>query len=239
MVREFRSMSTSGKSKKSAYLPYLIYGAIGILFGLVVARMGSGGNFFSSLQSYIYLLAIFVMFMLLRFFKREKELQTAGMKPWNSVVSVALDKLNDEYLLLADVKITTINNARWEIDYLIVGPNGVFLLEIRTEAGNITVSADEPEWIVTRKGKRSNVNKTIFNPLLTTTEKVTGVKEILSGHDIEAAIYPVVVFFQEGTRLSDRSLPVVTLDRVVMYIKSIKSEQRLDFNQRKKIAQIF
>lgn len=239
MVREFRSMSAAGKSKKSVILPFLIYGGVGIVFGLVVARLRGSGSFMGPMTPYVYLAAIVVMFMILRFFRRENELLSAGAKPWHPVVSAALDKLSDDYLLLTGVKIAAKNKARWEIDYIIVGPNGVFLLEIRSETGRITVSPTDQEWTVTRKSKRGEVEKTIYNPLLTLAEKVEGVKGILTDRQLEAGVHPLVVFLQQGVSISDRSLPVVTLDKAVAYIKSIAPDPKLDIKTQKNIAGVF
>lgn|GEM_PF-5981130 len=240
MVREVRSSTTLKKhSKNSRLLRYVGYGLLGAIFGWALSNQSQDQGWFSNMLTTLsFVVLIFIIFYVLRIIKLNKDRGAGNSKPGQNKIFAALEGLSDDYFLLHGLKVTGINNARWEIDHLVMGPNGIFPLEIRSEAGEITPSPDDTEWIVKRQGKRNKVTKKIHNPYLIASQKSMALKEQLAKSGFEADIRPVVVFSDNDAVIMPTELPVVTLKNLLSYIKKTKPEQKLDHAAQKKAAGI-
>ncbi|HHT9139002.1 MAG TPA: nuclease-related domain-containing protein [Candidatus Wunengus sp. YC60] len=57
-----------------------------------------------------------------------------------ALVAEELKKLPDEYVVIQDVKIP---NTKTNIDFVVLGTNGIFAIEVKSHEGNITYNGQE------------------------------------------------------------------------------------------------
>lgn len=79
-----------------------------------------------------------------------------------------LSQLPDDYTVLNQIVIPPVPPQKnpAEIDFIVIGPNGVFIVEVKNNRGRIHVSEDAPTWEVEKIGRRGTAyGTTIRNPL--------------------------------------------------------------------------
>jgi hypothetical protein len=96
----------------------------------------------------IGLLISLVPLGLFYFYLREYRIYRGGWEGEKRVVQLLNSKLSDDYILLNDL---CLRNGGGDIDHIVLGPNGIFVLETKNWSGDITCNGDE--WL--RKGKHS------------------------------------------------------------------------------------
>jgi hypothetical protein len=82
------------------------------------------------------------------FYLRKYRIYNGGWEGEKQVAKLLNSKLNDDYYLLNDLYL---GDGGGDIDHIILGPNGVFVLETKNWSGNITCNGDEWQ----RPGKRN------------------------------------------------------------------------------------
>jgi len=82
------------------------------------------------------------------FYLRKYRVYGSGLKGEKQVVKLLDSKLSDDYFLLNDLYL---RNGAGDVDHILLGPNGIFVLETKNWSGNITCNGDD--WH--RVGKRN------------------------------------------------------------------------------------
>lgn len=136
-----------------------------------------------------------------------------------------LSKLPDNYSLYNQVHIPNPSSSTGfnEADLIVVGENGVFIIEVKYSSGEIVVS-DKPTWEVAKTVGDGNIfNKELRNPVQQ-ARKLAG---LLAGHfknkGVELWVQNVALFTHpEGKLLQKTSIndPVLTLDEINAFILS-------------------
>ena len=74
------------------------------------------------------------------FYQRKYRIYNGGLQGEKTVIKHLNKTLNDEYYLLNDVYM---HNGGGDIDHIVLGPNGVFVLETKNWSGKITCNGDD------------------------------------------------------------------------------------------------
>jgi hypothetical protein len=82
------------------------------------------------------------------FYLRRYRIYGGGLEGEEQVVKLLRSKLSDDYFLINDL---CLRNGVGDIDHVVLGPNGVFVLETKNWSGKITCDGDE--W--SRVGKKN------------------------------------------------------------------------------------
>ena len=93
----------------------------------------------------VFLLAPLVAFY---FYLRRYHIYSGGWQGEKQVAALLTSKLNDDYYLLNDLYL---REGGGDIDHIVLGPNGVFVLETKNWSGSISCNGDEWQ----RVGKRN------------------------------------------------------------------------------------
>lgn len=133
-------------------------------------------------------------------------LAAVGGKLWNhgrmlqsgltgeSKAARALAGLPQNYTVLCNAKLHA-GARRGEADALVIGPNGVGVVEVKNHAGSLLGEADAPTWRQTRLVKGGKpMEKTLPNPLLQNQRQVQLVRRILGGEGLKCAVTGYVYF---------------------------------------------
>lgn len=128
-----------------------------------------------------------------------------------------LKRLPAEYVLFNQVHIPDdrLPNARRELDFIVLGPSGLHVIEVKNTPGLIYVLPQERRWPLAHKagcGGRPGWNA-IDNPLLQVRAQTDALARWLLLHSLVCSPQPVVCFARPDVALRDRDqteIPVLT-----------------------------
>lgn len=110
--------------------------------------------------------------------------------------------------------------GRRELDFVVIGPRAVYVIEVKNVAGAIHVRPDEKHWPVARRkgcGNRPGWNA-MDNPLKQTGAQVRAVESWLLQNGVACRVVPVLCFPHPGAMLADTDqspAPVVGLHELI------------------------
>lgn len=128
--------------------------------------------------------------------------------------------LPDNYIILNQVLVPFKDSYR-EFDFIVVGPNGIFVIEIKHHRGHIRGSEADKAW---RQKKRSRAGhayeQDMRNPVAQVKSAIYPLKKYLASHGANNWIQGVVVFTNPECELEigETSVPVLTLKELAPYI---------------------
>jgi hypothetical protein len=140
------------------------------------------------------------------------ELRALGIK---KQCTGALSELPDDYCVYNNVIIPA-GNTTCEIDILVIGPNGIFIVEVKHMTGRIIGQADDKTWL---QARRPN-SRTFKSPIKQVNRQVYWLKQLLNESNIQSWIQPIVVFthpYFELDVISNR-IPVLPLSELSVEI---------------------
>jgi len=169
-----------------------------------------------------------------RILKEVSKISGVYGQPGEERVSLILaEKLSDDYVILNSPRIYY-HGATYDIDHIVIGPNGVFLIETKNMQGTI-LGGMMGNWIQEKKKTGKNRRVKIGNPANQVNQYGKTVKSYLgsrlayeTGNKTNIRVYPVVVFVHDGIDLSrmDYTKPgyigrvrILGIDEITDYIE--------------------
>ncbi len=121
-----------------------------VLFGLIFFALSLRVLFTLSLSIFeeAGLLVSLVPLAAFYFYLRKYRIYSGGWEGEKQVAKLLSSKLSDDYILINDLYL---HNGYGDIDHVVLGPSGIFVLETKNWSGNITCNGDEWQ----RAGKRN------------------------------------------------------------------------------------
>jgi len=131
----------------------------------------------------------------------------------------SLGELGDEYCVYTNVVIPA-GNTTCEIDILVVGPNGFFIVEVKHMSGKIIGQADSKTWL---QSKRPH-SRQFRNPIKQVNRQVYWLKQLLDQSNIKTWIEPIVVFTHPRVQLDVFSekvtvIPLGSLSTIIQFYR--------------------
>lgn len=132
----------------------------------------------------------------------------------------ALKTLPDDYLVFNRVKLPdeTLTNGWRELDFIVAGPTGLWVIEVKNTPGHIQVQPDERHWPLARRGCGSAPNwNAMRNPIPQAQAQVDALQRWLLRHGLNQQARPMVVLAHPETALtgaSESDVPVLLRDQV-------------------------
>jgi len=138
-----------------------------------------------------------------------------------------LRRLSDDYLLLNRVRIAdpTLPNGERELDFLVLGPNALFVVEVKNTPGLIHVQPDSAHWPVASRGGcgSSPCWNSMPSPLRQVQAQVAALDRLLLSHGLGLPIKPIICFARPGVALENVAscpIPVVVPEQLSGLIES-------------------
>lgn len=166
----------------------------------------------------------------------------AGLKGQEKVEEV-LSVLPDEYVLINNLSLPFKN---CDIDHLLLGPNGIFLLETKHYKGDVSCIVDD--WEYQKIGKNGGLYKGYINnpsrqlkrniwELKTFFDKKS--KRMFGVTPFPYWIQGMIVFTNEDTELTtkEETVKILKIDQLLKHIQSTR-EYRIPKEEIQKIAQL-
>lgn len=148
-----------------------------------------------------------------------------------------LAMLSDEYHILNNVS-CSFNGQHCEIDLLVVGPNGIFVIEVKNHNGTIKGDLEASVWIQEKVGRQGGeYSKQIRNPIKQMKRSVYILANYLELQGIKEWINGVVYFTNSAVYVMvDAEFVYSNEALVVEHIKSFAGEQQLSKTEIKQIV---
>jgi hypothetical protein len=154
------------------------------------------------------------------YYLRKYRIYSGGWTGEKQVAKLLTSKLNDDYYLLNDLYL---GNDGGDIDHIILGPNGVFVLETKNWSGNISCNGDE--WH--RFGKRNFSG----SPSRQVKRNAAKIKQIIDGNQdlrhlgIQLEAIVVLTNNHASIHLTNPTVPVLKLSQLINHITSFRNPQ--------------
>ncbi|MBU3824593.1 MAG: NERD domain-containing protein [Candidatus Oceanisphaera merdipullorum] len=128
-----------------------------------------------------------------------------------------------------------------EADVIVVGPNAVFIIEVKHNSGSIKGADGDSEWRVEKTSRGGNVyGKTMRNPISQVKRLVWLLSKDLKAKHSRAWIQGVVLFSHQDVAANidnDSNVPVMGSNDIVNYIASYQAKVEIA-NNRKLVGDI-
>lgn len=145
-----------------------------------------------------------------------------------------LKNLPDDFVVLNRVKLPdeTLTNGRRELDFIVAGPTGLWVVEVKNTPGHLRVEPGQKHWPLARRagcGSRPQWNA-MPNPVPQARAQVEALERWLLRNGIEARARGLIVMAHPEVAIEDADaaeLPVLVRDQVAQYLAS-QSTQALE-----------
>lgn len=127
------------------------------------------------------------------------------------LVRLMLDSLGDDYAVFNDV-VVEVQNGMSRIDFVVVSPYGVFVIDIKQETGKIFGEVGQQEWRVFKK-------ETIYNPIWRNRTHLNGLEKLLG-----SSSYLSLVVFLNARLKSDFGPHVVELAEMLPFVRGYQRQ---------------
>ncbi|MCC5866516.1 MAG: NERD domain-containing protein [Wenzhouxiangella sp.] len=138
-----------------------------------------------------------------------------------------LRQLPDQYLLLNQLRIKdpSLPNGERELDFLVIGPGGLHLIEVKNTAGRIVVQPEAKSWPVARRAGcgSSACWNSLASPLRQVQAQAAALEQWLLTHGLVLPVRPVVCFARPEVQIEgagDAPHPVVVPEQLLALISS-------------------
>lgn len=157
------------------------------------------------------------------------------------IVIDALKNLNNSFYLINDI---TLQQPYGNIDHILLGPNGIFVIETKNYKGNIECNGDE--WHRLYENRSGPRDFTMTSPSKQVKRNAVGLKKFLGNTtDIMKNkpylfINSILVFTEPDIdlRLNNPTVPVLEVGDIYDYISSFKTNNLFTNDELKSIAKV-
>lgn len=248
MAKVIKIKSELKSNKNKAWL----YTALTVLFGLLFFVGGAVSLAVILLKKYnlhiafpIVLFALSFIMLLLFFICRKKfSILRSGVVGEKSVFDI-LKKLPNGYTVITNPVIYN-RGAVNELDFVVIGKNGVFIVEAKNYRGIIKGKTSDKTWRQIKHGKNNKVyEKEVNNPVKQAHRQGRRMLEVFNDFDITADVYPIVYFADERSEIkitddAETNVAVMNNGKMLLdYIVNSKGRHTVNSSELTKIIRFF
>lgn len=211
--------------------------------GMIVAILLKKSTIHIAVPVVLLVLALILVVVFLVFRKRYGILQS-GVRGEETTLKI-LQKLPKEFTVLTNPVILN-RGVTMELDFVVIGKNGVFIVESKNHRGIISGNTSKPSWKQVKHGKNDKVyEKEIKNPVKQSYRQCRRMEELFKDFDITANVYPILYFVDNRTELKildDAEMNVAIFNReepMLDYIQNTKGRETVSSNELAKIIRFF
>lgn len=208
-------LEEQAKTNRKISFPLIVFGFIGLLYSFLSANFE---------LMYIFIITLMVGGIFLKIYLN----YSSGLEAEN-LITECLSHLDDRYYLINDVKLP---ESYGNVDHILLGPNGIFVIETKNYSGKISCNSDE--WIRHYEGgagisMRGNIyfkpdkDYSIGSPSRQVKRNAVKIKQVI-GRNIW--VEGIIVFTNPNVelQLSGTTTPILQIDELCDYIKNKKSK---------------
>lgn len=168
----------------------------------------------------------------------------SGVQGEKTVLEV-LKRLPKDYTVITNPVIYNRGKVN-ELDFVVIGKNGVFIVEAKNYRGIISGKTSQKSWKQTKHGKNDRVyEKEVGNPVKQAHRQGRIMLQVFGDFDISADVYPIVYFVDGKSvlRITDDAQTGVAVmnseDMLLDYIVNTRGKNTVDSSELSKIIRFF
>lgn len=248
MSRVVKIKSALKQNKNKAFLKVVLsfvltLGFVGIGLGMLLAILlkKSTVHVVIPIIFLVLALACLVAFLI---FRKQHSILLSGVRGEDATLKI-LQRLPKSFTIITNPVILN-RGITMELDFVVVGKNGVFIVETKNHRGILSGKTSKPNWKQIKHGKNDKVyEKEITNPVKQSYRQCRRMEELFKDFDISASVFPVLYFVDSRTELKiqdDADLGVAIFndsEEMLNYIENIKGKEGVSDNELTKIKRIF
>lgn len=138
------------------------------------------------------------------------------------------------------------NDREFELDFLVIGNEGVFIIETKNYGGTVHGAASDTNWKqIKHFANGETAEKFVKNPVKQSERQMRKLKALFNELDIKAYIYPVVYFSNENVKLeykADTETPVFVAENeelLLDYIAESDGKKTVNAFERSRLIKYF
>ncbi|GMQ62933.1 nuclease-related domain-containing protein [Vallitalea maricola] len=172
------------------------------------------------------LIATLILCIYIKKMKTNIDIIKSGLKGEKEVLNLLSD-LPKRYKVISDILIQGKNTSS-QLDYVIVGSNGIFIVEAKNIKGTISGNGNSKYLTQVKIGKGGKeYRRELYNPTLQVKGHVLGLTKLLKRNNMQYDVHGLVYFSNEESRIQFKSNNIVVLsknkDDLLKYIKTYKN----------------
>lgn len=139
----------------------------------------------------------------------------------------SLTTLPDGYTVFNQVVVPNGKSSR-ELDFVVIGPNGIFAIEIKHHRGEISGKETDFSWCQRKCSRAGNTyEQDLRNPVGQLKGAIHALKQYLKAQGIHPWIQGIVVFTHPECSLSlgEMSVPVLRLESLAAFIRNYRGNE--------------
>ncbi|WP_350342329.1 nuclease-related domain-containing protein [Proteinivorax tanatarense] len=144
---------------------------------------------------FTFILGIIAFFRMLSLASPHSKVESmaSGLEGEEYAIST-LRKLPDEYTVICDVNIE-VDGGKSQLDFVVVGPTGIFVTEIKNWNGTIYGSEEEKEWRQDKVGRKGGeYSRHYYNPGKQVRTHVYRLSKLLKNNGLNSWVQGIVYF---------------------------------------------
>ena len=248
MSRVVKIKSALKQNKNKAFLKTALFGLLTLVFlglstGMFVAILTEKSKLHIVFPIILLVIAL-VMLICFFIFRKKYNILLSGVKGENNTLEI-LKKLPKEFTIITNPVILN-RGVTLELDFVVIGKNGVFIVESKNYRGIISGKTSKPNWKQIKHGKNDKVyEKEVGNPVKQAHRQGRRMLEMFRDFDITADIYPIVYFVDSRTELkiqddADVGIAVFNKEKQLLdYVVNTSGRQTVNSTELAKIIRFF
>lgn len=185
----------------------------------------------------------FILFALFMIAKHNYSILNAGVKGEQKTYEI-LKKLPKEYTVITNPVIHNRGSVN-ELDFVVIGTNGVFVVETKNYRGIITGNTSSQNWKQIKHGKNKTYEKEVKNPAKQAYRQGRRLAEMFIDFGISADIFPILYFVDSRSELKitdDAEINIAIINNekdLIDFIMNSKGKHIVDSSERAAIIRFF
>ncbi len=192
-----KEYNTLKKRKKADFIVFAVLFAVSIISTGVFLINSADQNYYIAP---IILLVASIVFLFKCIFKtNDIEILEAGIDGEN-IAKEIIRQLPDNYFCFTNVEVSF--SGKSEIDMVVVGPSGVFIIETKNMRGNIYADLSKEKWLQDKISRGGNIyTKQFYSPIKQVGTHTYRLHGYLKEKSINVYIKPIVLFVNKEASL--------------------------------------
>ena len=192
----------------------------------------------------ILLVSAFILFIVFIVLRKKFGILRSGVRGEEQTLQI-LKKLPKDFTIITNPVIHN-RGAVLELDFVVIGKNGVFIVETKNYRGIISGKTSKPSWKQIKHGKNDKVyEKQVNNPVKQAHRQSRRMLEMFRDFDISADVYPIVYFVDSRSELkviddADSGVHIFNKEKNLLdFIINAKGKHTVSSSELTKIIRFF
>lgn len=175
--------------------------------------------------------------------KHNYEILNAGVKGEQQTCEI-LKQLPKDFTVITNPVIHNRGSVN-ELDFVVIGTNGVFVVETKNYRGIITGTTSAQTWKQIKHGKDKTYEKEVKNPAKQVYRQGRRMNEMFIDFGISADVFPILYFIDSRSELKitdDAELGVIIINSekdLLDFVMNTKGKHIVDSGERSEIIRFF